>query len=238
MTRQEILDLANLLTENKGKPLAQKLPQLFAFICQDICKRKRYWWRKVTASFQTVAGSSSHNYDLAASTSILTPTLSDVAIEEITTLLLVLPTVANVPQFAQLTPIFDDVGRVSILQNSQAAQPGRYCFLNNDWHNLTLDPSDAVYTIFLTAWAMPNPSTDDSTDSVPLIPPWGHNAIVEGMVAYIWENAYGLRDERTIDYKKRYEDSIFNLQMRPQFTTDANTQVISTGSNGGAIRST
>jgi len=174
------------------------------------------------------------NYDLQ--TLATTPALGEIAVEEIVTLLLVLPKVSNVPQFAQLTPIFDDIGRVSILQNTQAGQPGRYCFANNDYHNLTLDPSDAIYTIYLTAWGMPNPATEDDSDTVPLIPVWAHNAIVEGMVAYIWENAYGLRDERTVDYKQRYEASILNLQMRPQFTTDSNSQVINTSDS--AIRST
>lgn len=235
MTRSDIIDLVNVLTENKAKPFGNKLQQLYMFIVQDICKRKRYWWRKIIFSFNTQAGSAFQNYDLLTITT--TPAITDIAIEEIIKLELVVPKIGTTPQFSELTPIFDSYGRASILENTQPGQPGRYCFLNNDWHNLTLDPSDAVYKIYLDGWAMPNPaSTDSSSDAVPLIPPWGHNAIVEGMIAYVWENAYGARDARTLDYKNRYEQSILNLQMRPQFTTDNTQQVIN--SSDSAIRST
>ena len=82
---------------------------------------------------------------------------------------------------------------------------------------------------------MPNPATNSSIETVPLIPPWGHNAIVEGVTAYIWESLYGLRDQKTVDYKRRYEDSIMNLQARPRFSTD---YVQTLTSNESAIRST
>jgi len=234
MTRQEIFTLVNLLTENKGKPLAGQFPALFSFICQDICKRKRYWWRKITVSFQTTIGSVATNYDLLSIST--TPSISELVFEEISEILLMKQPIANNPQFSRLTPIFDGFGRASILQNNIQGPPGRYGFINNDWHNLTLDPSDQAYTLYIDGWAMPNPATDSDVDTVPLIPPWGHNTIVHGMCMTIWGNAYGMSDSRAADYEEKYEQGINDLQMRAQFTSDSNVQLIN--STEHAVRST
>lgn len=226
MTRSEILTLAGLLTEQKGKPLQGSLQTVFSFIVQDICKRNRFWWRKWSVTFPTIIGTTT--YDLTTITA--TPTLTEIAVEEVTKLQV---NVAGV--WAALVPIYDDATIQTMLLNTSRAQPGRYTFAPNDYKIILIDPPDAVYTARMSFWAMPNPNTDSSQETVPLIPPWGHNAVVEGMAAYIWESLYGLLNQKTVAYKRRYEDSIMNLQARPRFSAD---YVQTLTSNESAIRST
>ena len=63
---------------------------------------------------------------------------------------------------------------------------------------------------------MPNPASDSANDNVPLIPPWGHNAIVEGMKAYIFDWAYGADNPKAVRAANRYEGAIADLAQRKQ----------------------
>ncbi|TAL45055.1 MAG: hypothetical protein EPN91_03170 [Salinibacterium sp.] len=232
MKRSEVITMAGLLTEQKGKPLTDKMALVFSFVVQDICKRNRFWWRKQSLTFPTVAGTTT--YDVTAVTTVPASQLSETAVEEVT-LLQVLDTSVSPSRWVKLTPIYDDAAIQDMLLNTTQSAPGRYTFAPNDYKTILTDPPDKVYTLRMNCWAMPNPATDSSSETVPLIPPWGHNTIVEGMAAYIWESMYGLRDPKTVDYKKRYEDSIINLQARPRFSTD---YVQTLTSSEDAIRST
>lgn len=230
MTRSEIIELANQLSERKGEKVLN-LQSLFRFVVQDIAKRNRFWWRRGLITFTLSSGTVL--YDLTQITTIPANALNEIAVEEITKFSVL--TASSPQQFNELTPIFDPQALVEMVANTTATQPTRYTAEALDYKTLRVDPPDNNYTAYLVFWAMPNPATESPTDSVPLIPPWGHNAIVSGLCAKIFKFAYGSKNEKTIDAVAEYEQAILDLAMRPKFDPNYRLQL---ASGEDAVRST
>lgn len=238
MTRSEIIDLANQLTERKGERVLN-VQSLYRFILQDICKRSRFWWRRVSFTFVLTIGQPT--YDLSGLSADILP---EIAIDEITKFTLILS--PQPLQTAEMVYVADPEALVEMINNTSLTPPsvgnvtfnapgGRYTFDTNDYKTIRIDPPDQAYTAFIVGWGMPNPLTDSVIDQVPLIPPWGHNTIVSGLMAKIFRFAYGSKNEKTIDAVEEYEQGILDLQMRQK--PDPNYKLQLTV-NEGAVRST
>lgn len=228
MTREAIIALANKWSENKGTQF--DLQKLYEFSCQHVCKQNRFWWRKKYITFPLVVGTTT--YDLTSITT--TPTLVETGVEEIIIWKLV-STVGSTLSFPELNPVFDDEGVFSMLEATTNVQPARYVMGLDALQTLRIDPPDQAYSTRLTFWAMPNFSDESTSTTVPVIPPWHHNAIVECMTAEILENTYGLQDVKATTMRARYQASLQDMQMRPRFTTN---YVQSLASQEDAVRST
>lgn len=228
MTRSDIIELANQLTERKGEKVLN-LNLLFAFVCQDICKRERFWWRRVQVNFSMTIGTAT--YDLTNAT--LFPGLAEIAMEEITKFTII--TAPNPLQTAELSPVSDPETLIEMQQNVSNLQPIRYTMNPNDYKTILVDPPDAAYNSYIIGWGMPNPATDTTTGSVPLIPPWGHNTVVHGLKAQIFEFLYGSSNAKTVDAVARYEQGITDLAERKRFDPNYKSQL---NLNERAIRST
>lgn len=240
MIRTEIIELANQLSERKAEKTGVLLPSFYRFVCQDICKRQRFWWRRVQFSFQTVAGTPT--YDLTQVTTTPANAMSQLLLEEITKFTLILA--PNPYQTAELTPVFDPEALIDMINNTSVTAPatgnnqapgGRYTMDPSGVNVVRIDPPDNAYTAFIVGWGMPNPPTDTVNDTVPLIPAWGHNAIVQGMVAKIFKFAYGSKNEKTTDAQLEYEQAIQDLAAKRQFDPNYRLQL---SSQEGAVRST
>ena len=105
------------------------------------------------------------------------------------------------------------------------APGGRYTMDPLGINIVRVDPPDQNYTAFIVGWAMPNPGTDSAIDAVPLIPAWGHNAIVAGMNAKIFKFAYGSKNEKTVDAVEEYEQAIADMAQRKQFDPNYRSQL-------------
>lgn len=234
MTRSDIIELANQLTERKAEKVLN-LNLLFSHVLQDFCGRNRYWWRRWSVTFTITAGT--QTYDLT--TISTTPSLSEITVEEIIKVGLILP--GQNPPVSYLIPIFDEEGYIEMSQGlnpsglAEAVAPGRYTMYAGDYKTLLFDIPDNNYTMQLVFWAMPNPNTDTTSNSVPLVPPAHHKALVSGMEQRIWETIFGPTNPKVVAAKQRYEDAIILAQSRPDFDPNANRQMIF---SGDAIRST
>jgi len=228
MTRSEIIELAWQLTERKGERVLD--PQtLFRFVVQDIAKRQRFWWRRKVVNLTLEIGTTT--YDLTSVST--TPSLSELLFEEITKVTII--TSANPYQTADLTPIFIPEGIIAMLNNSQTAQPGRYTFGQDDYKTIRIDPPDSAYSMYIAGWLMPDPASESTTDSVPLIPPWGHNTIVSGLCWRIFKFAYGSKNEKAMDAQAEYEQGIQDLGQKREFDPNYRLQL---ASSEAAVRST
>jgi hypothetical protein len=105
----------------------------------------------------------------------------------------------------------------------------------NNWTVLRIDPPDLAYQAYIVGWAMPNPATDSPNDAVPLIPTWGHNTIVLGLIAAIFSWQYGSENMKTIDAQAKYEMAIQDLASKKQFDPNYKLQL---SLNESAVRST
>ena len=238
MTRTEIIELANQLSERKGEKTLN-LQSIYRFVLQDIAKRERFWWRRKYFSFSLVTGQPT--YDLTVVATTPANAMVDLAFDEITKLTVILA--ASPYQVAEFVPVFDPETLIDMVNNTSLTSPtignaqapgGRYT-MDTDYKTIRIDPPDMNYTAYILGWAMPNPASDSASDVVPLIPPWGHNAIVEGMKSEIFDFVYGADNPRALSALKRYEQAIQDLAQRKQFDPNYRSQLVLTED---AVRST
>lgn len=246
MTRSEIIELSNQLTERKGEKVLN-MQTLYRFVLQDICKRQRFWWRRIQFSFSMVK--SQPTYDLTAVVTNPVTAMTEILLDEITKFSLILS--PNPLQTAELSPVFDPETLIEMINNTQPSSPGspavpgalgRYTMDPSGINIVRTDPPDAAYLAFIVAWGMPNPASDSANDVVPLIPSWGHNTIVAGLNSKVFKFAYGSKNDKTLDAIAEYEQGIQDLEQRRQFDPNYKLQMNSTvdesGAMSGAIRST
>lgn len=221
MQRSEIIELAYQLTERKTERQISNVNSLYSIVLQDICKRQRFWWRRLAVNFTLSAGV--QKYDLTTITT--SPALTEILFEEISKFQIILSTTPY--QVQDLLPVYDPTAIIAMLDgagnNAQPATPARYTMNPFDYKTLLIDAPDLNYTAYLVGWAMPNPASDSTNDNVPLIPPYGHNAIVAGLVAKMFRFAYGSQNPKSQDAALEYEQAIQDLEAKRQF--DPNYQV-------------
>lgn len=228
LQRDEIIELAISLSERKGEKVLN-FQTLYRLVCQEICKRERFWWRRMQVNFSMSIGVPT--YDLTNAT--LFPTLAEVALDEITKFSLIMS--PSPLQVAQLVPVFDPETLIEMQNNTSTQQPGRYTMNAGDFKILRVDPPDAAYNSFIVGWGISNPASDSTNKNVPLIPSWGHNTVVYGMLAKIFKFAYGSKNEKTLDAIADYEQGIQDLQQRKQFDPNYKLQM---NLQESAVRST
>lgn len=242
MNRADCIELVHQLTERKAEKILN-MNLLFSSVVMDICKRARFWWRKRDITFTLTAGTTTYDF----STITTTPSITGVAVEEITVLALILQAPSSTVQInaPELTPIFDAAGFRAMKQNTSQGQPSRYCMGIDDWKTLRIDPPDQTYTAEMTFFGMPMPAStsdtiDTSSNEIPLIPPFYHDAVVNGLCARVNRRVWGPNDSRYLDDKASYEECIMRMMMREQFTSNVQKQWTSLddASLNGAVQST
>jgi hypothetical protein len=216
MTRQEIIELALQLTERKAEKQL-KSPALFSFVCQDIAKRSRFWWRNLTVPFSLVANT--NTYDLTNLTTF--PGMKELAFDEITKISVILQ--PNPLKTAELIPIFDPEGIIEMTLNTTQVAPSRYTMQGD--HVILIDPPDLNYSAYINGWAMPNPASDSTSDAVPLIPTWGHNAVVAGLAWKYFKFQYGSKNPKSEDALAEYEQAIEDLLSKKKFDPNYRSQL-------------
>lgn len=245
MNRADAIELASQLTERKGERILN-LNLLLSSVIMDICKRARFWWRKRDITFSMTAGTTTYDF----STITTTPAITGIAVDEVTVLRLILPFSSFTPgtqltpqlTSPELTPIFDSLGLAAMKNNTIQGQPGRYTMGIDDWKTLRIDPPDQTYTAEMTFFGMPMPASvsdtiDVASNEIPLIPPFYHDAVVNGLCARINRRVWGPNDSRYQDDKASYEECILRMMMREQFTSNVQKQWTSTDSQV-AVQST
>jgi hypothetical protein len=220
VTRSEIIELANQLTERKGEKVLN-MQTLYRLVLQDICKRERFWWRRVQISFTLAVGTPT--YDLTTIVTVPANQLAEIALDEINKFTLILT--PSPLQVAELTPVFDPETLIEMQNNTQNQQPARYTMDANDYKKLRVDPPDLAYSAYIIGRGMPNPASDSITEIVPLIPPWGHNTIIAGLVWRIMKWQYGSTNEKTVDAKEEFDQGLVDLMQRKQFDPNYRLQM-------------
>jgi hypothetical protein len=224
MTRSEIIELVKVLTERKLENVLN-FNQLFTLVIQDFCGQNRFWWRQMSVAFSLVQGTAIYD-----TTSIsATPDISQIAIEEITSVAII--NQGSAP--TELVPVFDPLTQMEMRAGlgptglvGQQAKPGRYMIDFNDFKTLRFDTPDFAYSMLMTFWGMPDPRTESADDSVPLVPPWWHRALVHGMEAEIWRSVYGPKNQKYVTAKQQYQADVLLAQARPRYTTNFSQQMI------------
>lgn len=231
MTRPEIIEFALQFVERKGEKVLN-LQTLYRFVLQDICKRERFWWRRIYVNFTATAAT--QTFDLTTVATTPATAMTEILLDEITKFVIILTTTPF--QVVEFSPVFDPETLIEMIQNTVPAPPsnpspqfsgagGRYTMDPSGINVVRIDPLDINYSAYIVGWAMPNPASDSTNDTVPLIPAWGHNTIIEGMKAYIFDFAYGPENSKAIGAMKRYEQAIQDLAQRRKFDPNYRLQM-------------
>lgn len=227
--------------ERKGEKVLN-LQSIYRLVLQDICKRERFWWRRIQFNFNAIAGT--QTFDLTTITTVPANAMQEILLDEITKFTIILT--PNPFQVAEFVPVFDPETLIEMINNTTPASPnnpsvqfpgagGRYTMDPSGINVVRIDPLDINYTAYIVGWAMPNPASDSTNDNVPLIPAWGHNTILEGMKWMIFDWVYGEDNPKTVSALRRYEQAIQDLAQRKQFDPNYKLQL---ALQEGAVRST
>jgi hypothetical protein len=241
MQRSEIIELAMQFVERKGEKVLN-LQSIYRLVLQDICKRERFWWRRIQFNFNAAAAT--QTFDLTQVTTVPANAMTEILLDEITKFTIILT--PNPFQVAEFVPVFDPETLIEMINNTTPASPnnpsvqfpgagGRYTMDPSGINVVRIDPLDINYTAYIVGWAMPNPGSDSTNDNVPLIPAWGHNTILEGMKWMIFDWVYGEDNPKTVSASRRYEQAIQDLAQRKQFDPNYKLQL---ALQEGAVRST
>lgn len=209
MTRQEIIQDANQLTEGKAERRID-FERAYARRLQKFCQAKPFWWRKQTVSKDIPSGT--REIDLH----------SDIRDFEAFKLVELWSAGSKV---SRLDPCFDDE-RISEMEESvTSGLPDSYSVEIP----LTLRfpcATDKDYKLKAAYWAIPNPNSDDPTDAVALVPEIYHHALVSGLKMDFSGFLYGVKSDMYLVAKAEYEEAITLALARPDFSNRKGTQWI------------
>lgn len=233
MTRAELIAVVNKKTENA---LVGQLDfnQLFLDVAQEFCGEHRFWWRKKRFTLATAAGTAL--YDLTDTAGVVTtPQNIGPFAEEISFVGLV-----NGTQIDKLDPIFDDQAVSEWSLDSSQDRPGVWTI---DTSNLTNSQTlrlhktpNAIYTLHVSAWMMPNAVSDSADETIYIVPPTWHHVLQIGMEREVWRLKYGEEDPKFGTAEKLYEKKVQAAIEQPSFSTER--QVEFRRNDGRAVRST
>lgn len=199
MTRNEIVTLANQRTEFRLE--AQGLDLWFIQAIQRFARESRFWWRKSRKTFVSVPGT--QEYDLFAAAGGDADDLEQIM------------AVLRATDQGELDPIVGEVSQEAALQNVTNDEPSGYFIKPGTTSTLCFNcPAASAKTYALHYWAIPNPSTDTSDDTVPLVPPIYHAVIADAMVADICEQLFGSESTRYLAAKARYDKGLMEASRR------------------------
>lgn len=210
MTRTEIIKAAHQHTENK---LAGVIDDQIEYVhaLQEFCAEHRFWWKKKNLTFSTAA--STPTYDLASITT--TPAGAGAYVEEITKVIRLDGT--NV---VPMEPITDDEAVATMMASTTADKPGTWTIDSSDVSKnqvIRMNIPNGVYTIQAFFWAMPNPSTDSSDDTVYIVPQALHHVIVTALEKNFCRIAFGVQDPKYTSAVQLYGKKVQQATMKPSF---------------------
>lgn len=234
MTRSQIIATVQSMTEGKLTDAQVDYELLYAQAIQEFCGEQRFWWRKKNLTFVTAV--STRTYDLTDTVNVpTTPAAAGPFVAEITSITVV-DSAGNV---SCIDPVFDDESVSSLIADTSARKPDVYTI---DTSSLTanqvlrLPLSDAVYTARVYFWAMPNPTADNSDDTVYIVPTYLHHCLVTALEKEVWRSVFGAQDPKYVTalnlYNKKAEIAkevpAFATAFAPNFSNHQNEGIRST----------
>lgn len=202
---------------------------------QELCAEHKFWWRKKYLSFPTVANTG--EYDLA-SIGTETPTGAGAMVEEITQI----SRITDSTTIDTLDPVTDDAA-IQMYINDTASKDKPTVWIP-DPRDLTLFQKiilrpipNAVYTMLVSFWAMPNPAQDASDDAIYVVPAMLHHVIQTYLETEVWRLAVGVKDDRYVTALNERNKKVAQAKIRPSFA-DADDGFQFMNFNSEAVRST
>lgn len=146
---------------------------------QNLCREYRWHWRRKRATFASVAGT--ETYDLTSSS------YGDADdLEEMIAVYFVVGT-----EVKEVNPTFKTDDMVTDLISTSSGDPGRYHLEPGTAATLRFDKCSNARTFYYFYWAIPNPASEDSSDTIPLLPSMYHYVLLQYVIAVFWSMLAG-----------------------------------------------
>jgi hypothetical protein len=212
MTRQRIIELANWRTGRVGEKKLD-LDGEFLGVLQEFCAEYRWYWRKRSVSFATVAGVAT--YDLGATQADAPDQCIDALdCEEIISVKLF----SAPKEYTRLIPLFDTDSQDEALEDDSTGKPGHYFIEPGSSRTLRITPiPDDAYRLRISFWAMPNTTADTQSSSIPLVPGYLHRILVKGLEAQIFRYVLGDASKQYLGAKAEYEATVARAAEKRDF---------------------
>jgi hypothetical protein len=231
MTRSQIIATVQTITEGKLTDAQVDYELLYAQAIQEFCGEARFWWRKKNLTFTTTA--STTTYDLASITT--TPTGAGLFVAEITKITVV----DSSNNVSGVDPVFDDESVAGMIADTSTRKPDVYTIDTSSltaYQVLRFPVPDATYTMRVFFWAMPNPTADNSDDTVYVVPSYLHHALVTALEKEVWRAVFGAQDPKYVTALNLYNKKVEIAKEVPAFATAFAPSFSNQGNE--AIRST
>ena len=224
-TKQEIVDLVTELAEGRGIKL--NLKAWLDLEISQIIQKKRFWWRRRLATFDSVVGTS--EYDLSADGLDKADDL-----EQIISVYRL-----NAAGSADKIYFEGDEDRIqALLADSTQGEPTVYFPYPGAPLTLCLKMNpDAVATYQVTYWAGFNIHGDVSSDTIPLIPPTYHHVPLLALVRRVYLHLFGQNDPRFAVAEKDFQSALGDL-MAFQAPSQESVTEFRTSDSNATVRST
>jgi hypothetical protein len=226
-SRTQCIEIAQKRTERRGATL--DLGAEFILALQEVCIETRWWWRRKTAIFTLVAGTT--RYDLTDQSGFNAADFHQ-AVRKAVRLYDSTGVVSTVePQF---DPLEQD--KILALQSTYpASTPGRYFV---QWPYIIFDaPPDKNYQASIGYWAVPNFTDDSASETIPLLPSHAHGLAIKRLEMHI--EHFSIGENGPVKYEaaaQEYQQMVEKQMLYRQFA-DGQVNDIKNGVFGDAVQS-
>jgi hypothetical protein len=226
MTKKSIIEAANKRTELRGKALDLDVEFLIAL--QLFCKETFWYWRRKTATFNTVAATPT--YDLTAAAGGTSKDFHTFCKDGVR----LVRTSADVKR---LSPVFGIQAQDEYIEATDQDEPSAYFIEPGTSKTMRLVAIPAaVYKIRYAYWAVPDLAADDPTlNAVPLVPGHLHHILIKALERQILRNTVGEGAARYVRCDAEYEKDVADARTERDF---AQGRVREYRDEDDAIRST
>lgn len=228
LSKQEIITAATDFTE--GRPVKVNLSVWLDFEIQKIINKKRYWWRKKSFTFNSVAGTATYNLGKAGTGHL--DKADDLA------QLINLYRVESSGGVSKIYPQNNEDEIQKALAETDTGEPSWYLIEPGTTKTLRLVLTpNAARTYRGLYWAGYNPSPSETGDTIPLIPETHHYVCLEALLRRVFLHLFGHKDARYIAQDAEYREALADLAAIPVSSSEMVTE-LRTSDESVIVRST
>jgi hypothetical protein len=174
LTITELIERAHQRTGRKNEGKEIDLRGMVISALQDLCRENRWPFRRMRGTFTSVAGTKT--YDLTSATY---GDMDD--LEEVIAVYYV-----NGTTVYKVGPSAQSDDMVSDLIATDSGDPSRYTLEPGTEGTIRFDKCSSVRTFYVYYWAIPNPSIEDTDDTIALLPSKYHYVLLQYVTAMFW----------------------------------------------------
>jgi hypothetical protein len=211
-TSSALIELADKRTERRGSKTLD-LESEFLMALQEFCMETRWEWRRKFVQFDLQAGV--WEYNLAGAAPL--PCITDLH-QMVKHGVKYYPNAGTPQNWCEITPLFEKALQAGAIYTNtnfpQPAPPQQYFRMPGVALTMAVVPvPDQPYPITLDYWSVPNLTSDEVPETIPLVPPYLHHVLLKKLEAEIFRYTLGEGSTKFQAAISRYEALVQKYQI-------------------------